>query len=617
MFPITRDDAVSATPFATGQERVSLGLQTNAIGINAMVWRIAYVVVSLILLIYFQTTASAFSIGDRIQVANTGGLGLNVRNCAGTSCTKITNEPDGSKGTVTGGPTSGNGFTWWDINWDNSFSGWSIQADSSGTYLIYIQPQLSVGPSSLNFGSVQVGSCTSATVSVQHISGTSPTSGTISAGPNPPFSITAGASFSLSGSSASNATVQFCPTSAGTFSGTSTVSASGASFTTSSSVSLSGTGFVPVTTGAISVNATYNGQAWSSSVNYSLSGASTISGNTVPADFQNRIAGTYTITFNSGGPSGATLTSVTPSATQTLSAGGAITFSLNFSSSAPTVTTNPSNQTVSAGQTATFSAAATGSPTPTVQWQQSTGTGASFTNIAGATSTPYSFTTAASQNAYQYRAVFTNAAGTATTTAATLTVNPAACTTKIIDVPGLQAIQSNLSGNYCLGQTISANGATIAPIGTSTAPFTGTFDGQGYEISGLTINDTGIYVGLFAYLGAGGQISNLGLTNVSVTAPSGYDVGGLVGRNSGTISNSYTTGSVTGTAGNTNGLNGIAVGGVAGWNFGTITQSYSAASVGSPGTGADLGGISGGNDGIISFSYSTGSPHITSAGSMI
>jgi hypothetical protein len=608
MFPVRRDGALSArvfSPFATAEERVSPGLETHAISINAAVWRVGYVVVSLILLLFFQTSASAFSIGDRVQVANTGGTGLNVRNCAGTSCTKITNEPDGSKGTVIGGPTSANGFTWWDINWDNSFSGWSIQADSAGTYLLYIQPQLSVGPSSLNFGSVQVGSCTSATVSIQHIPGTSPTSGTVSAGPNPPFSITAGASFLLSGSSASNATVQFCPKSAGTFSGSSAVSASGAAFTTTSSVSLSGTGFVPVTTGAISVNATYNGQAWSGSVNYRLSGASTISGNTVPADFQNRTGGTYTLTFNSGGPSGSTLSSITPSATQTLNAGGGITFSFNFlSSQAPTVTAIAPTSGTALGGT---SVAITGTNL----------IGATAVRFGGANALSFAVNSATSITATSpagspgvVDVTVTTAGGTSATGASDqFSYTPAAspCTTKIIDVPGLQAIQSNLSGNYCLGQTISANGATIAPIGTSTAPFTGTFDGQGYEISGLTINDTGIYVGLFAYLGAGGQISNLGLTNVSVTAPSGYDVGGLVGRNSGTISKSYTTGSVTGTAGNTNGLNGIAVGGVAGWNFGTITQSYSAASVGSPGTGADLGGISGGNDGTISLSYSTGS----------
>jgi hypothetical protein len=95
----------------------------------------------------------------------------------------------------------------------------------------------------------------------------------------------------------------------------------------------------------------------------------------------------------------------------------------------PTVTKQPGNQTVTAGQTATFTAAATGSPTPTVQWQVSTNSGATFSTLPGATSTTLSFTTDSSQNGNQYRAVFTNSAGSATTTAATLTVNPA--TTKV------------------------------------------------------------------------------------------------------------------------------------------------------------------------------------------
>jgi hypothetical protein len=95
----------------------------------------------------------------------------------------------------------------------------------------------------------------------------------------------------------------------------------------------------------------------------------------------------------------------------------------------PAITTQPANQTVTAGQTATFIAAATGSPAPTVQWQVSTDGGATFSIILGATSTTLSFTTALSQNGNQYRAVFTNSAGTATTTAATLTVNPAPSST--------------------------------------------------------------------------------------------------------------------------------------------------------------------------------------------
>jgi hypothetical protein len=178
------------------------------------------------------------------------------------------------------------------------------------------------------------------------------------------------------------------------------------------------------------------------------------------------------------------------------------------------------------------------------------------------------------------------------------------CTIKTVS--DLQNIQNNLSGNYCLANNMV--GGSIVPIGTSTTPFTGTFDGRGYEIGGVTISGTGIYVGLFAYLGDGGKISNVRLTNLTVMAPFGYDVGGLVGRNRGTITDCYTTGSVSGTAGNNvAGLNGVAVGGLVGWNFGTITQSYSSASVTSPTTAdVELGGLAGGNSGMISWSHATG-----------
>ncbi|MGY3132340.1 VCBS repeat-containing protein [Bradyrhizobium sp. USDA 4501] len=172
----------------------------------------------------------------------------------------------------------------------------------------------------------------------------------------------------------------------------------------------------------------------------------------------------------------------------------------------------------------------------------------------------------------------------------------------------LEAVRNDLSGHYILGANIDATGLNIAPIGSTTNPFTGTFDGNGHTINGLHIVGNGIYVGLFAEVGAGGKISNLGLTNLSVSAPRGYDVGGLAGRNLGTIENSYTTGTISGTAGNfVAGLNGIAIGGVAGWNFGTIKDSYSSASITSASTiFVDLGGLAGGNSGLIDHSHANG-----------
>lgn len=172
----------------------------------------------------------------------------------------------------------------------------------------------------------------------------------------------------------------------------------------------------------------------------------------------------------------------------------------------------------------------------------------------------------------------------------------------------LAAVRNNLSGHYVLGANIDAAGLTIAPIGSSTNPFTGTFEGNGHTINGLHVVGNGAYVGLFAELGSSGTISNLGLTNLSVSGPQGYDVGGLVGRNFGTVNNCYTTGSVSGTAGNlVAGQTGIAIGGIAGWNFGTIENSSSSASITSDSTiFVDLGGLSGGNTGTIDNSHATG-----------
>src|SRR5207302_1285862 len=71
-------------------------------------------------------------------------------------------------------------------------------------------------------------------------------------------------------------------------------------------------------------------------------------------------------------------------------------------------------------------------PTPTVQWQVSTNGGTIWSDISGATSTTLTVTApTVAQSGNKYRAVFTNSCGgtsTATTTAATLTVNPAAVT---------------------------------------------------------------------------------------------------------------------------------------------------------------------------------------------
>jgi len=82
---------------------------------------------------------------------------------------------------------------------------------------------------------------------------------------------------------------------------------------------------------SIKVAATLNGSPWSGSVSYSLTGPFKDADVIVPQTFSNMPTGTYTMTYNSGGPSGAVLSSISPSPTQTLASGSNIVYTLNFS----------------------------------------------------------------------------------------------------------------------------------------------------------------------------------------------------------------------------------------------------------------------------------------------
>jgi hypothetical protein len=82
----------------------------------------------------------------------------------------------------------------------------------------------------------------------------------------------------------------------------------------------------------INVNAKNDAAIWTGPVNFNLDGPSGICGAVVPLIF-NGPAGTYTVSYLNGGPASSTFMGITPSASQTVSAGGMITFTLNFSSS--------------------------------------------------------------------------------------------------------------------------------------------------------------------------------------------------------------------------------------------------------------------------------------------
>ncbi len=92
--------------------------------------------------------------------------------------------------------------------------------------------------------------------------------------------------------------------------------------------------FASKLTCGIRVRATLDGKSWTGSVNYTITGPQTLSGSSVMGSFSGLPVGNYTVGYNSGGPAGATLASITPQPTQTTIAGSTTTFYLNFYSEA-------------------------------------------------------------------------------------------------------------------------------------------------------------------------------------------------------------------------------------------------------------------------------------------
>jgi streptogramin lyase len=151
--------------------------------------------------------------------------------------------------------------------------------------------------------------------------------------------------------------------------------------------------------------------------------------------------------------------------------------------SAPSVTLQPSDQTVTAGATATFTSHASGTPTPTVRWQVSTSGGA-FTDVAGATSDTLTISnTTVAMSGNKYHAVFTNSAGAATSTAATLTVNPATS-----PVAALPAVANAAYGGYTTAIYVQNAGTATAHIRIGYFDSSGNPVGQGDTNSGLSVH---------------------------------------------------------------------------------------------------------------------------------
>ena len=153
--------------------------------------------------------------------------------------------------------------------------------------------------------------------------------------------------------------------------------------------------------------------------------------------------------------------------------------------------------------------------------------------------------------------------------------------------------------NITLDKDIDLTGKEWTPIGTGYSnKYTGTFDGGGHTIKGLTVTTNDQFVGLFGSIGYAGTVKNVMMEDVQITSnrSSGF-AGGVAGYSDGTIENCSVSGSVSGT---------VYVGGVVGaqWN-GSITGCSSSATV--KGT-VYVGGVVGQTNGgaTLTACYATG-----------
>jgi hypothetical protein len=175
-------------------------------------------------------------------------------------------------------------------------------------------------------------------------------------------------------------------------------------------------------------------------------------------------------------------------------------------------------------------------------------------------------------------------------------------------------------------------------IGTSSAKFTGNYNGQGFTVSNLFINRGATdNIGLFGYTASAGVVSRLGVADAHVTGRNNVAV--LVGNNEGSVSECYSTGIVEGSqtvgglVGYNNGISGntgaitnsyslayaraisARAGGLAAWNYyGSITNSYSAGGVSASSSSGGLIGVLSSATVTNSYWNSETSAQVSSAG---
>ena len=135
---------------------------------------------------------------------------------------------------------------------------------------------------------------------------------------------------------------------------------------------------------------------------------------------------------------------------------------------------------------------------------------------------------------------------------------------------GSAGTDTSLTDNFTQTGDIDATGtagwnagAGFEPIGNTSVPFDGTFDGNGFTVSNLNIERPDEnFGGMFGVVGTAGTVESVTLENADITSRSYF--GPLAGKNLGTVTGSSASGVVVG--------NNMA-GGLVGRNEGTISES--------------------------------------------
>ena len=185
----------------------------------------------------------------------------------------------------------------------------------------------------------------------------------------------------------------------------------------------------------------------------------------------------------------------------------------------------------------------------------------------------------------------------------------------VTSAEGLKAVadianNGNLDINITLTADIDLKGIDWTPIGIDyNHQYTGTFDGGGKTITGLTVTGSDQYVGLFGCIGEDGKVMNVKLEGVLIESDNEMStVGGIAGWSYGTIENCSVSGSVSGS-----GKNGLA-GGVVGYqNGGFLTGCSSSAKVNAGGIAGGVAGTSG-LGATLTACYATGDVTLESRG---